>query len=214
MIIPGIGIVTTGTVAFARIDVLQVHAAELYVAPAIGQFCDCKCWLNQAESSFFGQWADVERAHVMLAEIRSAMDEAFAEFFEAGTGGGNPKALAANFSKGMGLRISQRLRRLKVGRPAAVLAKGKDLVAAFAKRFPGASSTGTRPSISAIAYAAGVGVIRKGVELGVPLELTLSCMQPKDGLHCGRCSKCRERRDAFHEAGVADPTAYRQAPPR
>ena len=56
-------------------------------------------------------------------------------------------------------------------------------------------------------------VIRKGVELGVPLELTLSCMQPKDGLHCGRCSKCRERRDAFHEAGVADPTAYRQAPP-
>jgi 7-cyano-7-deazaguanine synthase len=57
-------------------------------------------------------------------------------------------------------------------------------------------------------------VIRKGVELGVPLELTLSCMQPKDGLHCGRCSKCRERRDAFHEAGVADPTAYRQAPLR
>ena len=28
-------------------------------------------------------------------------------------------------------------------------------------------------------------VIRKGIELGVPLELTLSCMQPKDGLHCG-----------------------------
>ena len=24
-----------------------------------------------------------------------------------------------------------------------------------------------------------------GIELGVPLELTLSCMQPKDGLHCG-----------------------------
>jgi len=57
-------------------------------------------------------------------------------------------------------------------------------------------------------------VIRKGVELGVPLELTLSCMQPKDGLHCGRCSKCRERRDAFREAEVADPTAYRQAPLR
>ncbi len=29
-------------------------------------------------------------------------------------------------------------------------------------------------------------VIRRGLELGVPLELTLSCMQPKDGLHCGR----------------------------
>ena len=57
-------------------------------------------------------------------------------------------------------------------------------------------------------------VIRKGIELGVPLELTLSCMQPKDGLHCGRCSKCRERRDAFTEAGVEDPTAYREAPVR
>src|SRR5207244_6680517 len=57
-------------------------------------------------------------------------------------------------------------------------------------------------------------VIRRGIELGVPLELTLSCMQPKDGLHCGRCSKCRERRDAFHEAGVQDPTPYRETPLR
>jgi 7-cyano-7-deazaguanine synthase len=57
-------------------------------------------------------------------------------------------------------------------------------------------------------------VIRKGVELGVPLELTLSCMQPKDGLHCGVCSKCRERRDAFHEAGTADPAAYARPAPR
>ncbi len=57
-------------------------------------------------------------------------------------------------------------------------------------------------------------VIRKGIELGVPLELTLSCMQPIDGLHCGKCSKCRERRDAFRDAGVEDPTAYRQLPIR
>ena len=57
-------------------------------------------------------------------------------------------------------------------------------------------------------------VIRQGIELGVPLELTLSCMQPLNGLHCGRCSKCRERRDAFAEAGVADPTTYSEAPPR
>jgi 7-cyano-7-deazaguanine synthase len=57
-------------------------------------------------------------------------------------------------------------------------------------------------------------VIRKGIELGVPLELTLSCMRPKDGLHCGKCSKCRERRDGFREAGVEDPTAYREAPAR
>jgi 7-cyano-7-deazaguanine synthase len=57
-------------------------------------------------------------------------------------------------------------------------------------------------------------VIRRGMELGVPLELTLSCMEPKEGLHCGRCSKCRERRDAFNEAAVPDPTVYRERPPR
>jgi 7-cyano-7-deazaguanine synthase len=57
-------------------------------------------------------------------------------------------------------------------------------------------------------------VIRLGIELGVPLSLTLSCMNPQNGLHCGQCSKCRERRDAFAEAGVADPTTYAIAPAR
>jgi 7-cyano-7-deazaguanine synthase len=57
-------------------------------------------------------------------------------------------------------------------------------------------------------------VIRLGVELGVPLELTLSCMNPKDGAHCGLCSKCRERRDAFREADVPDPTRYATVPAR
>lgn len=52
-------------------------------------------------------------------------------------------------------------------------------------------------------------VIRRGRELGVPFELTLSCMNPNDGAHCGACSKCRERRDAFREAGVTDSARYR-----
>jgi 7-cyano-7-deazaguanine synthase len=59
-----------------------------------------------------------------------------------------------------------------------------------------------------------VDVIRLGVRLGVPLELTLSCMEPKDRQHCGRCSKCRERRDAFIDAGIPDPTLYVDAPLR
>jgi 7-cyano-7-deazaguanine synthase len=52
-------------------------------------------------------------------------------------------------------------------------------------------------------------VIRRGVELGVPLERTLSCMSPvrRDGgwRACGACSKCRERHDAFAAAGLTDP---------
>ena len=57
-------------------------------------------------------------------------------------------------------------------------------------------------------------VIKLGQTLGVPFELTLSCMQPADGQHCGRCSKCRDRRDGFLEAGIADPTVYRVQPQR
>jgi 7-cyano-7-deazaguanine synthase len=57
-------------------------------------------------------------------------------------------------------------------------------------------------------------VIRLGSSLGVPFELTLSCMQPRGGLHCGRCSKCRERRDAFRQAGIEDPTKYSVVPLR
>jgi 7-cyano-7-deazaguanine synthase len=61
-------------------------------------------------------------------------------------------------------------------------------------------------------------VIARGVELGVPLDRTLSCMSPVEVAgtwrHCGRCSKCRERRDAFAEAGIDDPTSYAEASPR
>jgi 7-cyano-7-deazaguanine synthase len=57
-------------------------------------------------------------------------------------------------------------------------------------------------------------VIKIGDALGVPLEWTMSCMQPSAGQHCGRCSKCRERRDAFTEAGVPDRTDYATRPIR
>lgn len=57
-------------------------------------------------------------------------------------------------------------------------------------------------------------VIRLGLSLGVDLALTLSCMNPQDDRHCGQCSKCRERRDAFTTAGVPDPTTYATPPPR
>ena len=57
-------------------------------------------------------------------------------------------------------------------------------------------------------------VIALGMELGVALELTLSCMNPQQGRHCGQCSKCRERRDAFRDAAVVDPTTYASVPIR
>jgi 7-cyano-7-deazaguanine synthase len=51
-------------------------------------------------------------------------------------------------------------------------------------------------------------VIRVGNTLGVPWELTLSCMNPVELAHCGRCSKCRERLQAFAVTGLVDPAPY------
>lgn len=51
-------------------------------------------------------------------------------------------------------------------------------------------------------------VIRHGQAIGAPMALTLSCMNPVDGRHCGACSKCRERHDAFLAAIGSDPTRY------
>ena len=52
-------------------------------------------------------------------------------------------------------------------------------------------------------------VITLGATLGVPFELTLSCMNPAGGVHCNACSKCRERQQAFTAAGLADPARYK-----
>ncbi|AMY07569.1 7-cyano-7-deazaguanine synthase [Luteitalea pratensis] len=51
-------------------------------------------------------------------------------------------------------------------------------------------------------------VIRRGHAIGAPMALTLSCMNPLERIHCGACSKCRERHDAFMEALGQDQTIY------
>lgn len=50
-------------------------------------------------------------------------------------------------------------------------------------------------------------VVEKGTDLGAPLELTWSCYFGGD-VHCGECSTCRARKEAFANAGIVDPTVY------
>ncbi|MGQ0526450.1 MAG: 7-cyano-7-deazaguanine synthase QueC [Alphaproteobacteria bacterium] len=50
-------------------------------------------------------------------------------------------------------------------------------------------------------------IVAEGARLNVPFEDTWSCYKGGD-LHCGRCGTCVERREAFHLAGVNDPTRY------
>ena len=51
-------------------------------------------------------------------------------------------------------------------------------------------------------------VVRRGQRLGLPLQLSFSCISPRDGFHCGRCNKCAERQEAFAIAGIPDRTKY------
>ena len=53
-------------------------------------------------------------------------------------------------------------------------------------------------------------IIRKGRELGAPLQLTWSCYQDAEEA-CGVCDSCLLRLRAFAEAGLSDPIAYRKA---
>ncbi|WND02582.1 7-cyano-7-deazaguanine synthase QueC [Temperatibacter marinus] len=54
-------------------------------------------------------------------------------------------------------------------------------------------------------------IIKAGIELGVDYSLTISCYDPDpSGAACGHCDSCYLRKKGFDEAGVVDPTRYRE----
>ena len=50
-------------------------------------------------------------------------------------------------------------------------------------------------------------IVAEGARLGVDFARTWSCYKG-GAVHCGTCGTCVERREAFMQAGVADPTEY------
>ena len=52
-------------------------------------------------------------------------------------------------------------------------------------------------------------IVARGIELGVPYELTWSCYEGGER-PCGKCGTCRERIEALHDAGIEDPTEYEE----
>lgn len=50
-------------------------------------------------------------------------------------------------------------------------------------------------------------IVRSGQKLGVDFSQTYSCYKGGD-IHCGTCGTCSERKDAFLESGIPDPTNY------
>ena len=50
-------------------------------------------------------------------------------------------------------------------------------------------------------------IVKKGIALGAPLELSWSCYRSED-LACGICDSCALRLRGFERAGASDPIAY------
>ncbi len=54
-----------------------------------------------------------------------------------------------------------------------------------------------------------VEIIKLGADFGVPFEYTWSCYSPNDGVPCGECPACIQRKEAFERAGIEDPLIKR-----
>lgn len=50
-------------------------------------------------------------------------------------------------------------------------------------------------------------IAQLGAQLGAPLHLSWSCYKG-GAVHCGTCGTCVERKEAFRDGGVVDPTVY------
>jgi 7-cyano-7-deazaguanine synthase len=83
----------------------------------------------------------------------------------------------------------------------------------FYRAFEAAIRQGTRPETririeTPVIQMTKEQIVRRGVELGVPFELTWSCYQAEEAA-CGACESCVLRRRGFEAAGVVDPIRYR-----
>jgi len=82
----------------------------------------------------------------------------------------------------------------------------------FYKTFQKAIDAGTKPDThieicTPIIHLTKAEIVKKGIELDAPLNLTWSCYRGED-LACGKCDSCALRLRGFEQAGVIDPTRY------
>ena len=82
----------------------------------------------------------------------------------------------------------------------------------FINAFNNMMKVGTRPEtnielIAPLIHMTKGEVIKNGLELGAPLELTWSCYRNEEKA-CGKCESCVLRRRGYKELGIEDPIKY------
>ena len=84
----------------------------------------------------------------------------------------------------------------------------------FIKNMQNAINAGTKPETNIdiktpLVHLKKEDIVKKAIEVGVPLELTWSCYKNEDEA-CGACDSCRLRLKGFKKAGVKDPIKYKK----
>jgi 7-cyano-7-deazaguanine synthase len=115
-------------------------------------------------------------------------------------------AIATSWAEMLGAR------RIYIGAVAEDSSGYPDCRPEFYEAFQKAIDTGTKPEtkieiVTPVISMTKSEIVRRGMELGAPLELTWSCYAAEDRA-CGRCDSCALRLRAFQQAGVKDPIAY------
>ncbi|MBC7931407.1 MAG: 7-cyano-7-deazaguanine synthase QueC [Rubrivivax sp.] len=115
-------------------------------------------------------------------------------------------AIAASWAEVMGAR------RIYIGAVAEDSSGYPDCRPEFYQAFERVIEVGTRPDTrieikTPIIRLRKAEIIRRGMELRAPLELTWSCYRAEERA-CGRCDSCALRLRAFREAGLPDPIPY------
>ena len=91
-----------------------------------------------------------------------------------------------------------------------------DCQASFLKAFEVAANLGTKPETvlslrAPLIHLNKAAIVRRGLALGAPLQLSWSCYQGEEEA-CGHCDSCLLRLRGFQEAGQTDPIPYANYP--
>ena len=109
-----------------------------------------------------------------------------------------------------GLAESRGLKRVLIANHGGDHAIYPDCRPEFVCAMDAAMQAGTYEGVTLVAPYTDISkadIVRRGARLGIDYGETYSCYRGGEH-HCGTCGTCTERREAFLEAGIPDPTAY------
>ena len=128
----------------------------------------------------------------------------------------NMKSTVVPFRNGImlsiacGLAESRGLKRVLIANHGGDHAIYPDCRSTFVDAMNAAMQAGTYEGVQLAAPYTNISkadIIRRGARLGIDYGATYSCYRGGEH-HCGTCGTCTERREAFREAGIPDPTKY------